>query len=570
MIRRAVPVLAALLVPAGLLAQQSGGTRPVVMGGEIGSYLEVNGISGAERRRPAGTGRVYLRPSISLFGKFSVAFDLMLSTEGEAFQGDARQRLNQYSVNPSWRWGEATLGDFTDRYTPLTFNGIRVRGAGVELRRGAVTVQSFGGRTQRAVPGGAVTGRYSRTAVGGRLGLGDPDRTSLGFVVLRARDDVGSLEPPTDTLFPDVMPDTAFVEDTLQVGLENRFAVTPQENVVVAVTGGLALFGDRLALKGEVAGSGYTRDLRSDVIESQEILDRIPGIAQRVFTPRVSSAADYAYTIQAQLRPIAPLTTIVSYRYLGPGYTSLGAASLLSDRRDVDLKSTLRFRRLRASVSVGHQRDNLVGQKAFTTGRNRLAATLAMRVTRQWSTSVRLNRATLGNDASEPERWIAYSSWQTGVRQTLAFGRQSAVRSASVDYGYRTTGDDNPLRAMNTSRAHSVSASVVFAPRRNISITPSMGLVRSRFADGDWDTRTTYGVGAQWAALRGTWVSSLNLGRSQFQQTGALQGTLSSRYQLTQRDAVILTVRGSDYDNITNPDLNFQEVAANLRWVHRF
>lgn len=563
-------VIALLLRPSVAGAQALGGNRPLTLGGEVGSFGELYGIAGAERRRPVTTGRLYLRPSLSLYGKFTVQFDFMLSTEGDALQGNTRQRLNQYSVNPSWGWGNASLGDFSDSYSPLTFNGLRVRGAGLEVRRGPLSVASFGGRTQRAVEGGAITGRYSRTVAGGRLGIGDPDRTSFALVVIRAKDDVGSLDAPTDTLFPDLEPDTTFVEDTLSVGLENQFAVTPQENLVVGVSGSLALLGDAMLLTGELAGSGYTRDLRSDVIDNEEVLDRIPGIARTFYTPRVSSNADYAWTLEARVKPVTPLTTTVAYRYIGPGYVSLGAASLLSDRRDLDVRTSLRFRRFNASVNVGHQRDNLVNQKAFTTGRNRVATALSMRVTRKWTASVRVNRATLDNDAPEPERWIAYASWQAGLRHTLTFGRRSVFRSASVDYTYRTTGDDNPLRTSSTSRSHSVNASLLFAPRRNLTVTPSLGVVRSRFADPRWSTRTTYGLGTQLALFRGTWVSSLALGRSQFQQTDALQGTFMSRFQFTLRDAVILSVRAANYDNLADPDLDFQEVAVNLRWAHRF
>ena len=68
---------------------------------------------------------------------------------------------------------------------------------------------------------------------------------------------------------------------------------------------------------------------------------------------------------------------------------------------------------------------------------------------------------------------------------------------------------------------------------------------------------------------RGRWVSSLNLARSQFQQTNALQATLTSRYQVTQQDALILGARAANYGNIVNPDLDFREASASLRWAHR-
>ena len=566
----AAALAAPLAVPGGLSGQIALGGGRVTVGGEVGTFAEANGISGAERRRPAGTGRLYVRPSISFFDAFSIDVDLMLTTEERAFQGASRQSLNKYSVNPSWGWGRASIGDFTEDYSPYTFSGIRVRGAGTEVQAGPVALGTFGGRTRRAVQGGALTGSYSRTLVGGRVQVGRTDDRSIALTLVRSWDDVGSVDAPTDTVFPDMEPDTLFVEDTLSVGLDNQFAVTPQENVVLGVSGRLSLFDDAVALQGEIAGSAYTRDLRSSPIDDPETLERIPGVARWLFTPRASSNADYAYTIQAQVRPLTPLTMTVSLETVGPGYVSLASAGVMSDRRDVNVRTSYRSGRLQARLDVGRQHDNLIGQKAFTTERDRVSAMLTMRPTQAWSLSARMQRATLANDAAEPEQWIAYSSWLAGLRQTLALGRESLFRSLTIDYTYRPTSDENPLRLQSQSKSHSVSTSVMLAPSRSVSITPSVGIVHSRFGSSGWSTRSTYGVGTQVSGLRGKWVSSLNVSRSQFQQTTALQAGLSSRYQVTGSDALILSVQAADYGNLVSPELAFRETTASLRWAHRF
>ena len=111
-------------------------------------------------------------------------------------------------------------------------------------------------------------------------------------------------------------------------------------------------------------------------------------------------------------------------------------------------------------------------------------------------------------------------------------------RSLSVDYNYRPTKDQNPLRVQSTSTSHNLNASLMIAPGGNVTITPTVGLVRSKFAGAGWSLRSTYGLGTQLSALRGKWVNSLNLSRSQFQQTTALQAQLSSRFQLTGSDAI--------------------------------
>ncbi|MDZ7781203.1 MAG: hypothetical protein U5R14_14910 [Gemmatimonadota bacterium] len=289
-------------VPGGGHAQDVV-TDGLDFGGEAGTFSELYGISGAEQRRPTATGRLYFRPSVSLYGLVSVTGDFLLSTEGNRFGADARQDINRYALTPDWGWGRATVGDFSGSYSPLTYNGIRARGASLEVERGAFSVSAFGGRSRRRQLRWCRVGKLF--ADGGRRATGARRRGP--FIPQAGRGErlgqPGSLPPPTDTTFADHEPDTAFVEDTLSVGRNNQFAVTPQRNLVVSVAGGLALLDDRVKLAGELAASGYTRDRRSDPIENPEILDRIPGIARALFTPRNSSSADYAYTLEGEFRP---------------------------------------------------------------------------------------------------------------------------------------------------------------------------------------------------------------------------------------------------------------------------
>lgn len=543
---------------------------PLSFSGQAGTFSELYGVSGAERRRPAATARLYFRPTLSLYGLMSVRGDFLISTEGSQFGAQARQDVNRYSLSPDWGWGRATVGDFSGSYSPLTYNGIRARGASLELERGALDLSVFGGRSRRAVDAGAVSGSYSRTVAGGRLGIGDPEQTSLALVMVTALDDPDSLNEPVDTTFLDPQPDTTFVEDTLSVGRDNRFAITPQQNLVASLIGTLALFDGRVKLEGELAGSGYTRDRRSDVIDNPEVLDRIPGFAQALFTPRTSSSADYAYTLEGEISPVPALTSTVTFRNLGAGYVSLGTASLLSDRREIRSRTALRLGRVNASLDLGRQNDNLADQKAFTTTRDRIGASLSTRVTRRWSSSLRFQRATLDNEATDQERWIAYGSWLLGTRQSIAFGRRSLARSTSIDYNFRATGDDNPLRVASTSWSHTASWSLVVQPSRVFSITPTAGLVHSKFGQEPWATRTNLGIGGQLAMARGRWVSGLNLSRTHVHRTTRLQASLTSRFKLTESDAFVLGARLSDNDNLADPEMSFRESTVSLRWTRRF
>lgn len=160
--------------------------------GDAGLNGELYGISGIDARRPPSTANLYFRPTITLFNAFSMSFDFLLSTEGSS----ARQDINQYGINPSWGWGNAHLGDFTDVLTPLTFDGIFVRGAGVNLNPGLFRFSAFGGFTQSAVGGGVGNGSYSRFMYGARIGVGKEESSYFDVLFLRSYDNPSSLPSP--------------------------------------------------------------------------------------------------------------------------------------------------------------------------------------------------------------------------------------------------------------------------------------------------------------------------------------------------------------------------------------
>jgi len=571
---RRVPVLLLLLMVAGMLTPSyaEAQTIPgVTFGGQVGTYGEFYGVNGTDRRRPPASARLFLRPTLSVYDKLTINFDFLLSTENRAFQSSARQSMNQYAIHPEWAWGAAHIGDYRDTYSPMTLAGVRVRGAGFAVWRGPLRFAALGGKTQRAVPGGATTGRFERNLFGGMIGVGDPTRSSIGLIVLRARDAVDSRALPEDSVpIIDPQPDTVFVEDTLQVGVtSNPFAVTPQENLIIGLAGNIELFQRALSLRGEIAGAAYTRDMRTDEIESEDVLDRIPGLVRWMYTPRVGSTVDYAYTLEATAR-IAPLTATATFRNIGPGYVSLGVASMQSDLRSMQVSTSLRFRRWNLRLEGSQQHDNLIGQKVFTTKRTRVGAALALRASRFWNATFRTNFAGLNNDAPDPEHWIAYRSWIFGTNQALVISRDKLFRSASVAYTYRTTGDENTARVQSESASHTLNVRVLMNLTADLSLTPSVGLVRSRFGEQAWAMRETYALGAQLRLLRGKWTTSLALGSSQVNQTGSLQGTVTSRYQLTRRDAVTLVARASDYANSLDVEQDFQEYMVTVRWAHRF
>lgn len=557
---------------------------PVTLKGEASIFGESYGISGREPRRPGETGRIVFQPVLEITRFVRLNLDLQLTNEGAVAGAGGgspqlnagRQRLNQLGISPSWSWGKLDLGDFTDSYTPFTFSGVRVRGAGAAINPGVVRLAFFRGQAQTAVIGSASTIAYARSISGGRIGVGRAEGSFLDLILVRARDDAGSLPPPDDTAFYDPRLDDPFVDqDTLAVGtLLNPLAVTPQDNVVAATSGRLLLLGGKLRLQGELSGAGYSRDVRASALDNEAVREEIPGFLRGLFTPRVGSSFGAAYNAAAELR-LGGFTGSATFRQVDPGYVALGVAAMMNDQRGWGLVGTQRFGRSTAlRLDVARQRDNLIGQKAFTTQRDRYGAMLTMRPVPRLSSSLRAQFVGMTNGAaSGAPQWIAYGNWILSSNHTLSLARDRLLRSVGFGYTFRSSGDDNPVRAASRLTAHQATLRAVFAPSERLSITPSVGVLRSTLGTSRIpQVRQTYGIASQLRLQDGRWTSSLSLGSTQDRGIGAFQTRLTSRYDLTSRDALTLTVRDSRFRNAPNPfgaPGGFSERTISVQLTHR-
>src|SRR6185436_15210969 len=152
-------------------------------------------------------------------------------------------------------------------------------------------------------------------------------------MMLRAWDNPSSLRRGADSSFlPDsisTMPDTSLLPRPEL----NANAVTPEENTVLGLAGGVRLLGGALAWSGEVDGSIHTRDRRAVALDP-ETLPSYPSVLRRFVTPRVGTHYDFAYQSDLKLRIArlpgsarsAPRSLVASFgaRRIGPGYVSLG------------------------------------------------------------------------------------------------------------------------------------------------------------------------------------------------------------------------------------------------------
>ncbi len=343
----------------------------------------------------------------------------------------------------------------------------------------------------------------------------------------------------------------------------NAFAVTPQENLVTGADGRLALFDNVLTISGEIDGSAYTRDMRASAIDSSNL--NLPKAITGIYTLRSSSSADYAYNGQVGLN-LQSFNAKIGYEYIGPGYTSLGVASLLPDQREITLSTMLRISRVAISLNAGHQNDNLLGQKSYTTNRDQIGGNISLPFSEYWTTTLMSTYVDMANNTSNDTSKVAYSTFMAGMTHMIYLGAGSFLQMASLNYTYQSAENGNVLQQGSGLISHSANISVSLNAAADLTIMPALSLIDSKIGETGWTSTQTYSVSAQQRAFENRLNTSLSLALSKVQGSNSLQIGLSSNYGLTSADAITLSIVESVY----NGTGNFNEHTVGLNISHRF
>lgn len=536
------------------LASGTGGSRftPIAISGEIGTYGELYSMSGREGRRPSSIARLFFRPTVTLFDALSLDFDVLLSTEGS----QARQDINQFGVNPAWNWGQAHVGDFTDTYAQYTLNGVRIRGGGFFINPGLFRLGAVGGVTRRAVMGTAENGAYDRSIYGGRIGLGAAEGSYVDLVFLRVRDKISSL---TDTPLA-----TAF-DSTTGMYTTPPFEVTPQENALIGMMSHITFFDSHLIWDLEATGSIFTRDMRVD--QNKQL--NVPDWVNDLYHVNLTSSAGVAVRTDVGVT-VGSVSVSSGYRYVTPGYASLGVASLINDWQEFSLSPSVRLGRWMVSVNAIRQNDNLFGQKLNTLVRWQQGGTVSYQPTDHWSASVHGNYLTMTNDAVNDTFKVSYSSLTLGTNQFLVFGDGAAVQSITLGYLYQESGNESRLRADTRFSSHSANLGMSIPLAATITLIPGAGIVISRVAGYGAQTVQTYSVSAQHRAFESLLVNVVTGVLSLGQGSSSFRSMFTSTYRLTRSASIGLTLSMMNFRSTATYGGTFNEYSASLYVSQRF
>lgn len=533
-------------------SQVNTSSHAISLGGTIGVYGELYDKSSGVDRRPGSSARLFFKPTLSIYKSFSISANIILSTEGSS----KRQNINQIDFNPKWGWGNAHLGDFNESYSSLTLNGIRIRGGGLTLNPAKFRFSAVAGQTRRATSNTSSSRSFSRSLVGGRIGIGKAGGSFIDLIVLKSHDKASSLPPLDETSDPD---DSSSTNE-----IANPRSIYPEDNLITAIASNLKLFDKKLTWGNEISGSAYTRNTEGKVLTDEDI----PSWVDKVFKVRIGSRVDIAY--KTDLSYAARNWSMTSgYDFIGPGYISLGLSSMMSDRQALRLGCTYRRKTWTVSLNGARENDNLLDQKSNTTVRQRVLGSLNLRPTKWWNIVFSGNFLNMDNNASSDTTLIDNTNTVFGLNQTFTPIGRHRIQSVSVNYILQRSSDSNPLRQSSKLRAQSIDLRMGIEASPRLSFAPMVGVTVSKIADTDSKTMTTINLNTQYRAVEDRLISNLTLGPTLSSEASTFMTVFNIIYKFSRVDQIQTDIKLNSFRS-SGTETDYNENIWNLSVTHRF
>jgi hypothetical protein len=165
-------------------------------------------------------------PMRNNFGSVPFGFGSLPGFPKQSFGQWLANPINNFGINPSYKWAELQLGTQYLKYSDLSTGDIGAFGYGFSLKPGKLRLKFFRGVSQQAFQPytGAGTpppfvGAYKRNITMAQIGLEKEDKYFAGFNIVKGTDVVSSIPTPL-TVLPYITPAPA---DNLIISFNTKF-----------------------------------------------------------------------------------------------------------------------------------------------------------------------------------------------------------------------------------------------------------------------------------------------------------------------------------------------------------
>ena len=425
------------------------------IGGNAGIYGDFYSLNSdtpgaVDSRRPGVMGRFVVNTTVS-YGKFSMPISMMLSDgqysvilphlpEGNLIDY-IKNPINRIGIAPKYKWAQLLLGTQVPQYSELSVGDLPVFGAGINLSPGKFRFSVFAGTSQLAIKQDTtknIQGIYARNIYSAKIGFGKEDASHFYLISSIIEDDTNSIKTkPVNTL--------------------------PQKGVLSSIDYKLKI-GKKYTLKGEVAGSAFTRDIRSKSLTIPSI-----DIPAGIFKIQESSRFDYA-TVLSISKEGKIFNLKLTGKYIGDGFVPLGFPFMQTDRLEVSIDPGINLlkNKIQFSSSIGTRYNNLSGARAATTTQTIGFVNLNLQFTERFSLATSFNNFSFRNSLRNDTFRIDMVTLSWSVSPNYVYTTDKNMHIFNVMYSQNTFTDFNTISgALSDNDARNAVISYMISKVKN-------------------------------------------------------------------------------------------------------
>ncbi len=356
----------------------------------------------------------------------SLPFSISFNNRGKSYT----QPTNFVAVHPSYKKFKSHIGNISMTFSPYTFSGLMVAGAGVEYATGAWKFQTIGGRFKKRIEysseiNNTQTMGYGR--YGGAFLVGfDKKGYSIQLIAMKAKDNARTLlqTPSTAT-------------------------VNPMDNIATAVKVKATLI-KSLTLDGEISNSIVARNTFLDPTVNETFWKKAQSrLVQTNGGTDVYTALNTSLNYKFKVFGIG-----AKYERIDPGYTSLGGQFFNNDMENWTLtpSANLLKGKLNVNGSFGLQRNNLENTVASASKRWVGNVSISSQPIKNLSIS-----ANYSNFSSFSKRNPAADPFYTILADTLNMYQISSSVSGNASYSFGKKAKQSTNISINRSVSQNIT-----------------------------------------------------------------------------------------------------------------
>lgn len=393
-----------------------------------------DGWNGYLPRRPWNQVRFNFTPSFSFGKDFKIPFNLNFATKATNFAGPyagiikqsfgqyITNPMNNFGVNPKYKWAELQLGTQYLKYSDLSTGDIGIFGAGVDLRPKIFRFKFFYGISQQGInyfsgpP--SVTGAFKRKNWMFQLGAEKEGKYLFALNFAKGKDEPNSSSPPPVT-------------------------VKPQEGIVMSLVGEYTTKGGWY-IKTEGAESVFTKDLTTPFDTSKASFEPF-------LDAHTTTVKDYAAQGSVGKRS-KNFDLGITAKYLGAGFQTTGYPYLQPDRFDYTVNTRINTWKNKMNIvaSLG-QRVNNVSNTALKAKQFIGNLNWFTQFDDHWSLNLNYNNFGFQSNSGINPYGIKNVSNDLGVNPTFNWTNSKMNHLVSLNYNFSKYDERDVISGATTS-----------------------------------------------------------------------------------------------------------------------